>query len=216
VTALGGGAICARTSRTPPRRREAFRRSWLTAVAASILLATLTTGTATAARPAAMAADDPAVLTDWNALAVTTLVGDTTKMGPVTFLYMGFVQAAVYDAVVGVEGRYAPYRFHGHAPRGTSSQAAAVAAAHKVLVTYSPYAQANLDAAYAASLARLPDGMAKRRGIAFGTRVAEHLIRLRANDGRNAPIEFTRPPAPGVWRPTPPAFAPMLTPGSAS
>jgi hypothetical protein len=194
------------------RRRQAHRRSWLAAVAASILLATLTTGTATAARPAAMAADDPTVLTDWNALAVTTLVGDTTKMGPVTFLYMGFVQAAVYDAVVGVEGRYAPYRFHAHPPRGTSSQAAAVAAAHKVLVTYSPYAQANLDAAYAASLARLPDGEAKRRGVAFGTRAAEHLIRLRANDGQNAPIEFTRPPAPGVWRPTPPAFAPMIAP----
>jgi hypothetical protein len=194
------------------RRRQAHRRRWLAAVAASILLATLTTGTATAARPAAMAADDPTVLSDWNALAVTTLVGDTTKMGPVTFLYMGFVQAAVYDAVVGVEGRYAPYRFHGHAPGGTSSQAAAVAAAHKVLVTYSPYAQANLDAAYAASLARLPDGQAKRRGVAFGTRAAEHLIRLRVDDGRNAPIEFTRPPAPGVWRPTPPAFAPMIAP----
>ena len=90
------------------RRGQAHRRRWLAAVAASILLATLTTGTATAARPAAMAADDPTVLSDWNALAVTTLVGDTTKMGPVTFLYMGFVQAAVYDAVVGVEGRYAP------------------------------------------------------------------------------------------------------------
>jgi hypothetical protein len=115
---------------------------------------------------------------------------------------MGFVQAAVYDAVVGVEGRYAPYRFHAHAPQGTSSQAAAVAAAHRVLVTHSPYAQANLDAAYAASLARLPDGQAKRRGVAFATRAAEHLIRLRADDGRNAPIEFTRPPAPGVWRPT--------------
>jgi hypothetical protein len=167
----------------------------------SILLVTLTTGTATAARPAATAADDPTVLTDWNALAVTSLVGDTTKMGPVTFLYMGFVQAAVYDAVVGVGGRYAPYRFHAHAPRGTSSQAAAVAAAHKVLVTYSPYAQANLDAAYAASLARLPDGEAKRRGIAFGTRAAEHLIELRANDGRNAPSSSPDHPRPASGGP---------------
>ena len=46
-------------------------------------------------------------------------------------LYMGFVQAAVYDAVVGIDGRYAPYRFHAHAPRGASAQAAAVAAAHE-------------------------------------------------------------------------------------
>jgi hypothetical protein len=114
--------------------------------------------------------------------------------------------------VVGVEGRYEPYRFRARAPRGTSAQAAAVAAAHKVLVTYVPSAQADLDAAYAASLARIPDGRAKTRGITFGTRAADNLIRLRADDGRNAPIEFTQPPAPGVWRPTPPGFLPMSAP----
>ena len=125
---------------------------------------------------------------------MTTLVGDTTKPGPETILYMGFVQAAVYDAVVGVDGRYQPYSFHAHAPRGTSAQAAAVAAAHKVLVTYSPYAQATLDAAYAASLAKLPNGKAKTRGVTFGTRAADNLIALRANDGRNDPTILFTPP----------------------
>jgi hypothetical protein len=193
-------------------RRKAYLRSWLAAVAAAILLATLASGAATAATPTTMAADDPTVISDWNEIAVTILLGDTTKQLVEDFLYMGFVQAAVYDAVVGVEGRYAPYRFHAHAPHGTSAQAAAVAAAHKVLVTYVPSAQASLDAAYAASLAKLPDGKAKTRGIAFGTRAADHLIRLRANDGRNAPILFTQPPAPGVWRPTPPGLLPMSAP----
>jgi hypothetical protein len=193
-------------------RRKAYLRSWLAAVAAAILLATLASGAATAATPTTMAADDPTVISDWNEIAVTTLLGDTTKQLVEDFLYMGFVQAAVYDAVVGVEGRYAPYRFHAHAPHGTSAQAAAVAAAHKVLVTDVPSAQASLDAAYAASLAKLPDGKAKTRGIAFGTRAADHLIRLRANDGRNAPILFTQPPAPGVWRPTPPGLLPMSAP----
>jgi hypothetical protein len=168
-------------------RRKAYLRSWLAAVAAAILLATLASGAATAATPTTMAADDPTVISDWNEIAVTTLLGDTTKQLVEDFLYLGFVQAAVYDAVVGVEGRYEPYRFHAHAPRGTSAQAAAAAAAHKVLVTYVPSAQASLDAAYAASLAKLPDGKAKTGGIAFGIRAAEHLIRLRAHDGRNAP-----------------------------
>jgi hypothetical protein len=172
-------------------------------------LAGAATGATTATTPPA---DNPKVISDWNALAVTTLAGDTTKQPIEDFLYLGFVQAAVYDAVVGVEGRYAPYRFRAHAPQGTSAQAAAVAAAHEVLVTYVPSAQASLDAAYAASLAQIPGGRAKTRGIAFGTRAAEHLIRLRANDGRNAPIEFTRPPAPGVWRPTPPGLLPMSAP----
>ena len=67
------------------------------------------------------------VINDWNELAATTLLGDTTKPAVEHILYMAFVQAAVYDAVVGVEGRYAPYRFHAHARHGTSAQAAAVA-----------------------------------------------------------------------------------------
>jgi hypothetical protein len=87
-----------------------------------------------------------------------------------------------------------------------------VAAAHEILVTYVPSAQATLDADYAASLAQLPGGPAKTSGVAFGTRAADNLIRLRAHDGRNAPIFFTQPPAPGVWRPTPPGNTPMLVP----
>jgi hypothetical protein len=177
------------------------------------LLITLTAGTATAATtPKQMSADNPAIISDWNTIAVTTLSGDTTKQPVEDILYTAFVQAAVYDAVVGIEGRYAPYRFHAHAPRGASAQAAAAAAAHEILVTYVPSAQAALDADYAASLAQLPDGTAKTDGIAFGNRAADNLIRLRAHDGRNAPILFTRPPAPGVWRPTPPAFLPMSAP----
>jgi len=194
------------------RRRKAHLASWIAAFTAAILFGALTAGTATAATPATVAAGDPAVITDWNAIAVNTLVGDPTKTPVDAILYMAFMHAAVYNAVVGVEGRYQPYRFHAHAPRGSSAQAAAVAAAHQVLVTYSPSAQATLDGAYAASLAQIPDGKAKTQGIAFGTRAADSLIRLRAHDGRNAPILFTKPPAPGVWRPTPPAFAPMIDP----
>jgi hypothetical protein len=178
-----------------------------------VLLIILTAGTATAATARSPAwADDPAVISEWNAIAVATLAGDTTKQPIEDILYMGFVQAAVYNAVVGVEGRYAPYQFHAHAPRGASAQAAAVAAAHQVLVTYVPSAQATLDADYAASLAQIPDGKAKTQGTAFGTRAADSVIRLRAHDGRNAPIFFTQLPAPGVWRPTPPLFLPMSAP----
>jgi hypothetical protein len=155
---------------------------------------------------------DPAVVAEWNAIAVTTLAGDTTKAPIESILYMGFVHAAVYNAVVGIAGRYAPYRFPARAPHRASTQAAAVAAAHKVLVTYTPYARTALDAAYAASLSKIPDGVAKTRGVAFGELAADTLIAQRVNDGRNAPVQFTRPPAPGVWRPTPPASLPFSAP----
>jgi hypothetical protein len=155
---------------------------------------------------------DPAVITSWNARAMSTLLADPSKQVPEVVLDVAIVQAAVYDAVVGVDGRYAPYRFRSRAPRHTSDQAAAVAAAHEALVTLSPYAQATLDTAYADSLSQIPNGSAKTKGITFGTSAADHVIRLRANDGRGAPIFFTQPPAPGVWRPTPPTFTPMLDP----
>jgi hypothetical protein len=194
------------------KTRAAPIRSWLAVLAAAALLTTLATGTATAATTTTVDAGDPTAVTDWNALAVTTLVDDTTKPPPEAILYMAFLHAAVYDAVVGIEGRYAPYRFHAHARHRTSAQAAAVAAAHQVLLAYVPTARATLDSAYAASLAQLPDGKAKARGVAFGTRAADNLIRLRAHDGRNAAIQFMRQPAPGVWRPTPPGFALMVDP----
>jgi hypothetical protein len=196
---------------TSTRRRHTFSR--LRGFACAVVLLVTLLGVASPA-PAerSTGAEDPSVISDWNALAVTTFSADPTKLPQETPLYVGFVQAAVYDAVVGIEGRYEPYRFEARAPRRTSAQAAAVAAAHKVLVTYSPYAQTNLDAAYAMSLAQLPDSKAKSRGIAFGTLAADNLIAMRASDGRNAPVLFTQPPAPGIWRPTPPAFLPMAVP----
>ncbi|HEU4421841.1 MAG TPA: vanadium-dependent haloperoxidase [Pilimelia sp.] len=187
--------------------RSVLMRRWFTASAATLLLTTIIATPATAGTKTAR--HDPGVVTDWNAIAVSTLVGDTSKTVPETALYMGFVHAAVYDATVGVDRRYEPYRFHRRAPHGTSVRAAVVAAAYQILVTYSPSAKATLDARYAESLARIPDGQAKTKGIAYGIRVADNLIRLRSDDGRNAPIVFDKPPAPGVWRPTPPAMLPM-------
>lgn len=195
---------------TPRSSSHSVLRRVAAALSVLLILPALSTGSAAASRQ--KATEDPTAIADWNALAVTTLVGDPKKKAPETFLYMGFVQAAVYDAVVGIHGRFKPYLFHERAPRGSSAQAAAVAAAHEVLVTYSPYAQAGLDAAYVASLAQIPDGQAKTHGITFGTRVADNLIRARSHDGRNAPISFTATPGPGVWRPTPPGLAQMLDP----
>jgi hypothetical protein len=155
---------------------------------------------------------DPTVISGWNLIAENVLLNDPGKKPQEAFLYLGFVNAAIYDAVVGIDGGFKPYSLRTRAPRGASDQAAAVAAAHRVMVTYSPYAQSTLDASYAASLAQIPNSQAKTDGIAFGILAADNLVGLRANDGRNAPILFTKPPAPGVWRPTPPALLPMFVP----
>jgi hypothetical protein len=194
-----------------PRRFVLRHRTWGALIAAVLGICLVIPGTSLASSTPAATAGDPAVISEWNEIAVTTLSGDMTTQPVEDILYMAFVQAAVYNAVVGIEGRYEPYRFHASAPRGASAQAAAVAAAHQVLVTYVPSAQAALDARYATSLAQITDGTAKTQGTAFGTRAADSLIRLRADDGRNAPIVFAQPPAPGVWRPTSPE-SPMSAP----
>ena len=186
-----------------PRRFLVRRTGGVLAAAAVLAIGIAAPGTSFAGTtPVPASAEDPAVVSEWNAIAVATLAGDATTQPVEDILYTAFVQAAVYNAVIGVEGRYTPYRFHAHAPRGASAQAAAVAAAHQVLVTYVPSAQAALDASYAASLAQIPAGKAKAQGIEFGARAADSVIRLRAYDGRHADIQFTQPPLPGVWRPT--------------
>ena len=193
-----------------PRRRYIARRLWLAGCAAALLLTTLAVSPAAAGGKPTLG--DPAVISSWNLLAEHTFLGDTTKKPQEAFLYLGFVDAAMYDAVVGIDGRYKPYSLHAHAPHGASDQAAAVAAAYKVVSTYSPYAHTTLDAAYAASLAQIPNGQAKTDGIAFGILAADNLIALRVADGRNAPVLFTKAPAPGVWRPTPPGNLAMFVP----
>jgi hypothetical protein len=178
---------------------------------AALLLAT----PAALARPAQAGprvARDPAVIRTWNAIAVRTIVVEGLKPPPVAQLYLGFVSAALYNAVVTIDGRFAPYASQPR-PRGHASpEAAAATAAYRVLSVYFPASAERLTVDYQASLARIPDGVAKTRGIRVGEEAARAIVRLREGDGRDAAITLDVAPGPGVWRPTPPAFAPMLAP----
>jgi hypothetical protein len=142
------------------------------------------------------------VVLDWNAIAVSTLVGQ--GQNPVAQArFMAITQLAVFEAVNAITGDYKPYLGTVVAPAGASADAAAVAAAYSVLKNYFPLA-ANLDASYAASLAAIPDGPAKSGGIAAGQAAAMQMIAARVNDG-SSPAQFFQPATsdPGVWQPTP-------------
>ena len=190
--------------------RPAARLSLLVALALALALAAVT-APARAEQPSLMP-NDPRALTDWNVIAVETIRTDATKTVPEAWLYMGFVQAAVYDAVVGIRGGYEPYSYDQKPPRPASPTAAAMAAAHRILVEYRPGAKTALDTSLAASLAEIDDGKAKTNGVAFGKAVAEHLIAVRSTDHRGAAVSFTEPPTAGIWRPTPPGNAPFQVP----
>jgi len=155
---------------------------------------------------------DASVVTAWNAIAVRTIFTENATPIPSSNLYFGFVSLAVHDAVVAIEGRYQPY-IRQPRPRGRlSSEAAAATAAYLVLRHYFPTSAATLAVDHTATLAAIPDGTAEARGVEVGTVAAANLISARENDGRNAAITFDQTPAPGVWRPTPDAFAPMAVP----
>jgi hypothetical protein len=155
---------------------------------------------------------DSTVVTEWNTIAGRTIFAENATPIPVSGLYFGFVSIAVHDAVVAIEGGFEPYAYRPrHQARG-SSEVAAATAAYRVLRHYFPASAEHLDADYAAALADVPDGRENRQGRQVGRAAARTIIRLRQDDGRGAPITLNVAPAPGVWRPTPDAFAPMLAP----
>src|SRR4030095_17051163 len=66
-------------------------------------------------------------VTDWNAIAIQTIAtamvnGVPAHPGGAALLDSAMVQAAVYDAVVAIEGRFKPY--HVHIPGASGSPAA--------------------------------------------------------------------------------------------
>ena len=179
---------------------------------AALLTASLGSIGAQASPPPAA---DPAAISYWNDIAVKVITIDAGKANAEGFLWLGFTQAAVYNAVVGITRDYKLYKWHAHARKHASPQAAAAAAAFGVLMEYFgdiPAAVLRLNAAYAAALLLVPDGKSEDRGVAFGERAAARLIHLREDDGRFTVLPPLPPPGPGIWRPTPVAEAPFFDP----
>ncbi len=153
------------------------------------------------------------VITDWNTIAAATIVTNGGKASVASGVWFAYTSIAVYDAVNAVHRMYEPFYYDGIAPAGASDEAAAVAAAHRVLVNYFPSQQANLDAAFSKSLnAIVASARAKADGIAAGEASAAVLTARRFGDGLEANVPYTPGSGPGVWQPTPPGFLPALTP----
>jgi len=148
--------------------------------------------------PQAQFVADPVLA--WNdiALAATVAAGQ----GPLPqSRSMTIVQVSVHDAVNGITGRHDTYLTHGPAPAGASPEAAAIAAAHRVLVTLFPSQAPGLDAARTGSLAAY--GLSETDpGIDWGEGVATAILAVRANDGSaQAQFAYVAPGSgtPGVW-----------------
>jgi hypothetical protein len=143
-------------------------------------------------------------VTDWHKIAENTLCsGPATppRSGPVGLIDMAIVQAAVYDAVQNIGGKYKPY--HVTIPGASGSpEVAAAKAAHDVLVAfYAPKAE-ELGKTYKEYLAA--KGLKEDDpGVAVGAKAAAGIIAARAEDGRvptTTPVAWMGEASFGKWR----------------
>ncbi len=154
------------------------------------------------ALPAVAQAD---AVTDWNVYATNAILS-APQPPQVAALTYAMVQGAVYDAVNAIDGGHRPYLGAPPANPWDSQDAAAAAAAFRVLAALFPAQLSNLQARYEDSLAAIPDGPTKDGGIAAGEGAAATMLAARAHDGRGGPFTVIIGSQPGEWRPTPPAF----------
>jgi hypothetical protein len=159
--------------------------------AAVLALATLLVGPVTAR------AD---VVVQWNEILTDTLAaqGQNPFFGS---RIAAITQLAVFEAVNAITGEYEPYLGTIDAPPGASAEAAAIAAAHRVLATMLPAAGLDLDAKRSSSLALVPDGPSKDDGIQVGEAAAAAMLARRANDGAFPMVPYPAPTsgAPGEY-----------------
>src|SRR5438128_609228 len=150
------------------------------------------------------------VVTEWNQVVLDTVKAD--RLAGVYFTRTAaIVHAAIYDAVNDIDRSYTPFFADVQAPRGASLEAAAAQAAHDTLTALFPAHRTTFDATLAADLAGIPPGRA-RLGVAVGQEVAQQILAWRSTDGSGAVVPYTPGTGPGVWQPTPPAFARAASP----
>ena len=172
----------------------------LVGIVAVAVTASLSVASAKTPKPVVVPPD--AALT-WNANAVSAVRASTpTKVQTDGMVYMSYVQAAVYDAVTKLEGRYEPYHdFSVAVAPGASVQAAVAAAARTTLDYYLPDQQASVDAKYNTYLGTLTGNVAG--GVAVGKAAAQDIIALRSGDGLKAATPSyggIGPILPGQWQ----------------
>ena len=119
---------------------------------------------------------------DWNNVLLNAI--RTNSMSPLpTSRIWAAMNTAMYDAVNSIARTHQPYHVDMTADPGTSRQAAAAQAAHRVLSGMIPASQATYNAALANSLSSVPDGPGKTAGIELGNTVGTAILALRASDG---------------------------------
>ena len=172
------------------------------------------------ASPAPPTTADATAVTQWNIIAISTIVGipgpglpgPAGGAPPASQINMGMVQGAVYDAVNAITPKhFRPYLLKRRFGNTASDEAAVATAAYLVLknivetVPQSiPFPNraallASLASQYQTATNAIPDSPSKNMGVAAGTAAAEAMIDARQGDGRFGPSQFVPNASPGFW-----------------
>ena len=193
-----------------PRRGAAMKSSRVALAAVLALVGMLS------ANPAPARALPFNIVTEWNLIAVNTLVGLPGPAGgapPSAQIHVGMVQGAVYDAVNATEPKhYRPHLLDRRFSARASQEAAVATAAYEVLKNIVSTVPNIADGARAAVLATLlsqynasvdpiPNSPFKTRGIEAGIAAADAMIAARMNDGRFGDSQWDSSTGVGRWQP---------------
>jgi len=155
-----------------------MRRTILAVAAALVAVGAVSAAPGVGATRDAAAALPPGnTVAQWNQIAEDKVAGSGAFQSE-GLIYMAYASAAVYDAVVAIEGGFEPYGPAITAPAGASADAAVVEAAYRTLWASFPpssctpaspptvyefclQVRPSLDASYAEALAAIPPGQAK-------------------------------------------------------
>jgi membrane-associated phospholipid phosphatase len=152
------------------------------------------------------------VVTDWNRAALTAIRTSSTAPPPGSRA-LAILHTSIYDAINGILRTHEPYFVTEKGPTNASEEAAASAAAHKVLITLFPTSAAMFDQLHEATLAGIRDDARKRRGLEWGESVADQILLWRSKDGSSTPRDPPKSSGlPGEWQPTPPDYLPYAFP----
>jgi hypothetical protein len=146
------------------------------------------------------------VIIDWSNTSFEAAGGALEGHPLLASRIEAMMHIAMHDALNSIVPVYQHYTFHSQ-QHGANPFAAAASAAHTVLKASWPDAASMLDAKLSESLATIPDGPSKTKGIALGIESGNAILALRANDGAyQYPLSaWPSSGAPGVYVTVPPS-----------
>lgn len=155
---------------------------------------------------------DPALVVAWN-----RTVNEIAFAEDQFFTFKGvrahaMMHVAIHDALNAVIPVYRRFAYRG-SDFFAHPIAAAVQAAHDVVLSQYPGEQARVDAELANWLARIPNGSHKARGITLGRQSAAAILALRTGDGWDFQGTYASSSGLGAYQTTPPWNGFVLQPG---